>query len=83
MSPVDGGGVVLATVAVTVFLASTVPAPLTARTSNVWVPFATDVDGQKLASSPNGTSTSVRTRLPSTRHSTLPGSSSTLSPLAS
>ena len=73
-SPVGGGGVVvLATVAVIVFLASTVPEPLTARTSNVWLPFATDVDAQKLESSPNGTSSSVRTRLPSTRHSTFPG----------
>ena len=55
-SPVGGVVCWLATVAVTVFLASTVPESLTARTSKVWLPFATDVDGQKRAVTERGIS---------------------------
>jgi hypothetical protein len=75
--------VVFATVAVTLFVATTAPLASTARTSKLWEPLATLFESQKPAVSPNGGSTSARTNVPSTRNRTDPGSSSAPSPFAS
>ena len=77
------GWVALETVAVTVFLAITVPLSFTARTSNVCAPLATEVEAQNPSVSPNGVLISVRTTFPSTTNCIEPGSSSTLSPFLS
>ena len=73
----------LATVAVTVLVASRVPVSLSARTSKVCEPLLTEVEAQTPKVSPNGALISVSTSLPSTRNWIEPGSSSTLSPFLS
>ena len=79
-----GGALALATVAVTVFLAITEPEPLTARTSNVWLPV---LDRGRCPRSRCCHQTGFRSRsdttVPSTTNWTEPGSSSTPSPFLS
>ena len=72
-----------ATDAEALLVATTVPAPSTARTSNVCLPFPTEFDDQKPGVSPNGMFCSVSTTLPSTRKRIDPGSSGVLSPFES
>ena len=81
MSVLDGA--LFATDAVRVSDATTAPVLLTARISNLWRPFATEVELQNPAVSPKGMLCSVSTSLPSTRNCIEPGSSGTLSPLRS